>query len=111
MLVVTVQAQVRLSVLEDVLLQALPDDLILNQLVHIFHAENDLTWVRVPRNLLDVVCLHCLSVLGGDGDDVDIGCFGGSLRLLNVLDRFLGLAIEMQPSEISSLSNVFPLSA
>ena len=85
-----------LSVLEDVLLQALPDDLILNQLVHIFHAENDLTWVRVPRNLLDVVCLHCLSVLGGDdNDDGDIGCFGGSLRLLNVLDRFLGLAIGM----------------
>mmetsp|Transcript_57590 Transcript_57590/g.103474 ORF Transcript_57590/g.103474 Transcript_57590/m.103474 type:complete len:321 (+) Transcript_57590:618-1580(+) len=104
--VAAVERESRLAVLESDVLQGAPDHLLLDLLVHGLHAWSGHLRALVASALLAPHSLQGLGMLGGDHHSVDLLRLHGAVRVLQVLDGHLGLAVWPQPPAFAALAHV-----
>ena len=104
--VAAVQADGRLAILQLDLLKSALDHLLLNLLVHLLHAWGSHLSSLVALALLAAHGLQRLSVLSGNHHGVDLLWLNGAIRVLQVLNGHLGLAIWAQPPALTALANI-----
>ena len=88
------------------------NDVLVDELVHLFHGGGDnffalvLATVVLSGLFLGTLGLEGLGVLGGDNNGVDLDGCDRSIGVLLVLDGDLGLSIGSQPPEASVLADI-----
>ena len=90
---VIVQSQRWRPVLEDDFLPRVPGNLLLDELVHLFHARSSPSRTRISRNLLAVDQIH-----GAGKQSVEVDCVDVYVRTLNVLGRRRALVLVLHPA-------------
>merc|ERR1719238_2334392 len=102
----------RLTVLESDGLERGDDHFVMNGLVHVLHRRRILLLALVLSAevlavlLFGALCLHWLSVLGGDDNGVDYQRFHRSIGVLLVFDGHLRLTVRAKPPQRTVLTNV-----
>ena len=102
----TTQADGRVAILQLDLLKSALDHLLLNLLFHLLHAWGSHLSSLVALALLAAHSLQRLSVLSGNHHGVDLLWLNGAIRVLQVLNGHLGLAIWAQPPALTALANI-----
>mmetsp|Transcript_49657 Transcript_49657/g.103295 ORF Transcript_49657/g.103295 Transcript_49657/m.103295 type:complete len:433 (+) Transcript_49657:194-1492(+) len=104
--VAAIEADGRLAVLQLDLLKSSLDDLLLDLLVHLLHSWSRHLGTLVASALLCALGLGGLRMLRRDDHGVDLLGLNGAIRMLQVLDGHLSLAVRAEPPALATLADL-----
>mmetsp|Transcript_24541 Transcript_24541/g.52088 ORF Transcript_24541/g.52088 Transcript_24541/m.52088 type:complete len:274 (-) Transcript_24541:168-989(-) len=103
---VAIEGQGGLAILQDDLRERLLHHFLHDELIHLLHARSSLVGACVPRHFRTARGLARLSMLRGDDNGVELQRLHRAIRLLQVLNGDLGLAVGAQPPEQAALAHI-----
>mmetsp|Transcript_88806 Transcript_88806/g.197346 ORF Transcript_88806/g.197346 Transcript_88806/m.197346 type:complete len:274 (+) Transcript_88806:692-1513(+) len=103
---VAIEGEGGLAIFQDDLRKRLLHHFLYDELIHLLHARSSLVRACVARHFRTACGLARLSMLRGNDNGVELQRLHRAIRLLQVLNGDLGLAVGAQPPEQAALAHI-----